>query len=79
MLDFYRFMVAVARVSVNHDGKGGTAPGVQGGRPKARKLDIRVNVDLASLLGSRLLRRALVSGSWCPLSRSSTFLSGRRG
>ena len=25
MLDLHRFMIAVARVSVNHDGKGGTA------------------------------------------------------
>ena len=26
MLDLHRFMIAVARVTVNHDGKGGTAP-----------------------------------------------------
>ena len=26
LLDLHRFMIAVARVSVNHDGKGGTAP-----------------------------------------------------
>ena len=26
MTDLHRFMIAVARVSVNHDGKGGTAP-----------------------------------------------------
>ena len=48
-------MIAVARVSVNHDGRGGTAPDPlvwdQGGRPKARKLAFRVNVDLASLPG----------------------------
>ena len=48
-------MIAVAGVSVNHDGRGGTAPDPlvwdQGGRPKARKIDIRVNVDLASLPG----------------------------
>ena len=35
-------MIAVARVSVNHDGKGGTAPDPlvwdQGSRPKVRKL-----------------------------------------
>ena len=53
--DLHRFMVAIARVSVNHDGKGGTAPGPlvwdQGSRPKVRKLAIRVNVDLASLPG----------------------------
>ena len=55
MTDLHRFMIAVARVSVNHDGKGGTAPDPlvwdQGSRPKVRKLDIRVNVDLASLPG----------------------------
>ena len=55
MLDLHRFMIVVARVSVNHDGKGGTAPDPlvwdQGSRPKIRKLAIRVNVDLASLPG----------------------------
>ena len=55
MTDLHRFMVAIARVSVNHDGKGGTAPGPllwdQGSRLKVRKLAIRVNVDLASLPG----------------------------
>ena len=44
-----------ARVSVNHDGKGGTAPALliwdQESRPKVRKLAIRVAVDLASLPG----------------------------
>ena len=55
MLDLHRFMIAVARVSVNHDGRSGTAPDPlvwdQGSRPKVRKLAVRVNVDLASLLG----------------------------
>ena len=55
MLDLHRFMIAVARVSVNHDSRGGTAPDPlvwdQGGKPKARKLAIRVDVDLASLPG----------------------------
>ena len=55
MTDLHRFMAAIARVSVNHDGKGGTAPDPlvwdQGSRPKVRKLHIRVNVDLASLPG----------------------------
>ena len=55
MTVLHRFMIAVARVSVNHDGKGGTAPDPlvwdQGGRPKARKRAMRVNVDLASLPG----------------------------
>ena len=55
MIDLHRFMIAIARVSVNHDGIGGTAPDPlvwdQGSRPKVRKLTIRVNVDLASLPG----------------------------
>ena len=55
MTDLHRFMIAIARVSVDHDGKGGTAPDPlvwdQGSRPKVRKLHIRVNVDLASLPG----------------------------
>ena len=55
MTDLHRFMIAIARVSLNHDGKGGTAPDPlvwdQGSKPKVRKLDIRVNVDLASLPG----------------------------
>ena len=55
MLDLHRFMFAIARVSVNHDGRGGTAPDPlvwdQESRPKARKLAIRVNVDLVSLPG----------------------------
>ena len=52
---WYPTMIAIARVSVNHDGKGGTAPDPlvwdQGSRPEVRKLHIRVNVDLASLPG----------------------------
>ena len=55
MLDLHRFMIAIARVSVNHDGRGGTAPDPlvwdQGSRPKARKLAVGVDVDLASLPG----------------------------
>ena len=55
MLDLHRCMIAVARVLVNHDGRGGTAPDHlvldQGSRPKVRKRAIRVNVDLASLPG----------------------------
>ena len=48
-------MIATAVVSVNHDGRGGTAPDLQvwdqGSWPKARKLAIRVNVDRVSLPG----------------------------
>ena len=55
MPDLHRFMIAVARVTVNHDGRGGTAPDplvwVQGGRRKVRRTVIGVTVDLASLPG----------------------------
>ena len=55
MVDLHRFMVVSARVSINHDGRGGTAPDPlvcdQGSKPKIRKLAIRVTVDLASLPG----------------------------
>ena len=68
MLDLHRFMIAVAWVSVNHDGKGGTAPDPlvwdQGSRPKVRKLAIRVNVDLASLPG----RPGFLNKSWVQVS-----------
>ena len=58
MFDFHRFMISVARVTVNHDGRG-TAPDPlvwdQGGRPKACKLAIRVTVDFASLFPALLV------------------------
>ena len=57
-------MIAVARVTVNHDGRSGTAPDPlvwdEGGRQKALKLAVRVNVDLASLPG----RPGFLSGPW---------------
>ena len=53
MIDLHRCMIAVARVTVNHDGRGGTAPDPlvcdQGGRRKVRRTGIGVNVNLASL------------------------------
>ena len=55
IVDLHRFMIAIARVSVNHGGKGCTAPHPlvwdQGSKPKVRGLAIRVNLDLASLPG----------------------------
>ena len=55
MTDLHRFMIAIARVSVNHDGRGGTAPDPlvwdQGSKPKVRMHGVRVTVDLASLPG----------------------------
>ena len=66
MTDLHRFMIAVARVSVNHDGKGGTAPDPlvwdQESKPKVRKLAFRVNVDLASLPGPP----SFLNSSWVP-------------
>ena len=57
-------MIAIAWVSVNHDGRGGIAPDPlvwdQGSKPKVRKLATRVNVDLASLLGPL----GFLSGPW---------------
>ena len=68
MLDLHCFMIAVDRVSVYHNGRGGTArdPLVwdQGSRPEARKLAIRVNVDLASLPGPPGFLVSLDSRSW---------------
>ena len=55
MLALHRFTVAIARVSVNHDGRCCIAPDPlvwgQGNKPKTRKIAIRDNVDLASLPG----------------------------
>ena len=54
-LQLHRFMVAVSRVVVNHDWRGGSAPDPlvwdRGGKKKQRKVDVRVNIDLATLLG----------------------------
>ena len=51
----HRFMIAISRVSVNHDGSGGTAPDPlvmdQGSRAKQHKVDVGVTVDLATLPG----------------------------
>ena len=71
MIDLHRFMVTVARVTVNHDGGGGTAPDPliwdQGGRRKVRRTDIRVNVDLASLPGPP----GFLGGPWIQVRGSS--------
>ena len=53
MHQLHRFMIAISRVTVNHDGRGGSAPDPlvwdHGGRRKQRRTDTRVNVDLPSL------------------------------
>ena len=74
MLQLHRFMIAIARVTVNHDGRGGTAPDPlvwdQGGRRKVRRTDIGVDVDHASSWPSWFLGWAMDSSSseqyfWC--------------
>ena len=61
-------MIAIAGVSVNHDGRGGTAPDPlvwdQESRPKARKLAIPVNVDLVCLPGPP----GFLGGPWIQVS-----------
>ena len=68
MLDLHRFMIGVARVTVNHDGKGGTAPDPlvwdQESRPEVRELAVRVNVDLVSLPGPL----GFLNNSWVQVS-----------
>ena len=74
-------MIAVSRVAVNHDGKGGFAPDPlvwdHGGRRKVRRTDIRVKVDLASLPGPR----AFLNGPGCRFTGVASLvlmlLSGR--
>ena len=64
MQQLHRFMIAISRVAVNHDGKGGSAPDPliwdHGRSKKVRRTDIRVNVGLASLPGPR----GFLSGLW---------------
>ena len=55
ILQLHRFIVAVSRVVVNHDERSGSAPDPlvwdRGGKKKQRKVDIRVDIDLATLPG----------------------------
>ena len=54
MQQLHRFMIAVSRVAVNHDGKGSAPDPLvwdHGGRKKVRRTDIRVNVEIVSLPG----------------------------
>ena len=56
MLDLHRFMIAVARVSVNHDCKGGTAPDPlvwdQGSKPKVRPYSVGILISLTYFLNT---------------------------
>ena len=63
-LDLHRFMIVMARVSVNHDGKGGSAPDPlvwdQGSRPKVRKPGFRF-LQVALLMLILLLGRTVLA------------------
>ena len=67
MLDLHRFMVAISRIEVNHDGLGGTAPDAmvwdKGGVAKTRAPSFRLIVDYAALPGPP----KILSSSWCTL------------
>ena len=55
IFDLHKFMVAISRIEVNHDGFGGTAPDAmvwdKGGIVKARAPSFRLIVDHATLPG----------------------------
>ena len=55
LLDLHKFMVAISRIEVNHDGSGGTALDAmvwdRGGLVKTRASSLRIIVDYASLPG----------------------------
>ena len=86
-------MIAIARVSVNHDGKEGSAPDPlvsdQGIRKKQRKVDTRVNVDFAGLrdpsgffawsLGTDLRERCISGVDISAWPKSDSLLCGFTG
>ena len=67
IFDLHRFMVAISRIEVNHDGFGGTAPDAmvwdQGSVVKARSPSFRLIVDHATLPGPP----NFLSSTWCTL------------
>ena len=64
MLNLHKFIVAVARIEVDHDGYGGTALHamiwVNGSILKRRFASTRVVIDLASLPGHWVLEQLVV-------------------
>ena len=94
VLQLHRFMVAVSRVSVNHDGRGGSAPDPlvwdQGSRKKQRRIEERGNEDLAMLPGPPgflngpwvQVQGGCISGAWpygvSLLCKFSSFLGSLR-
>ena len=65
-LDLHKFMVAISRIEVNHDGYGGTAPDAmvwdRGGIVKPR-VSFRLIVDYAALPGPP----GFLDSTWCTL------------
>ena len=68
MIDLHKFMVAISRIEVNHDGYGGTAPDAmvwdQGGVVKPRASSFRLIVYYASLPGPP----GFLCCTWCTLN-----------
>ena len=67
ILDLHKFMVAISRIEVNHDGYGGTAPDAmvwdRGGLVKPRASSLRIIVDHATLPGPP----GFLDSIWCTL------------
>ena len=67
ILDLHKFMVAISRIEVNHDGYGGTAPDAivwdRGGIVKPRASSLRLIVDHATLPGPP----GFLDSTWCTL------------
>ena len=67
IFDLHKFMVAISRIEVNHDGFGGTAPDAmvwdKGGIVKTRTPSFRLIVDHATIPGPP----GFVSSTWCTL------------
>ena len=67
ILDLHKFMVAISRIEVNHDGYGGTAPDAmvwdRGGLVKPRASSLRIIVDHATLPGPP----GFLDSTWCAL------------
>ena len=67
ILDLHKFMVAISRIEVNHDGFGGTAPDAmvwdRGGVVKTRTPSFRLIVDHATLPGPP----GFLNSAWCTL------------
>ena len=73
IFDLHRFMVAISRIEVNHDGFGGTAPDAmvwdKGGIVKTRAPSFRLIIDHATLPGPP----GFLGSTWCTLVSSSHY------